>query len=1346
MPGAWTDHSLHLPRVPAAASDLAFELHLAAVEYALANPITIRDRDDIQSSKHWAEHLEPFEHQVRNLITFCRRAPVALIADEVGLGKTISAGLILSELMVRKRVRRALVVCPKILLPQWQEELRTKFRIRSEFQTGGAVRHLVHGNAPVVITTYDTARDHMATLREGSFDFLVLDEAHKLRNLHGPGNTPKMATVFREALAQRAFPYVLMLTATPIQNRLWDLYSLVDCLTAASQHDNPFGSPGAFASEFLADAASQAQRLRPRMRTEFRRRLSNYLVRTSRSASGLVFPQRMTTTVGCPQGDVEARMQAVVADVLPRLNGLSQVSVAVAMMSSPSALAAQLERMAMSGTVPHDVARQVRSLAIASPTGTKMNRLRELAGDLRVSVGEHWRMVVFTGRKETQAAIGRDLEAQGAKVAYIRGGDAAGNAAAIKAFWDDPPRANVLVSTDAGAEGVNLQVCNVVVNYDLPWNPMIVEQRIGRVQRLASQYRHVSVANLVVAGSVEERVVARLMVKLQAVADTLGDVEAILEAAGRDDEDSIQNELRELVVKSLMGQDVEAATKAVEAAIERAKVLYDQERQTVEDTLGAMDEMHRAGPRLPDLEPVAPRFDVPTFVRLAHEANGATVTEDARGRLRIAAPGQPVTLATFDESDPDLSKVASSPGFGGRWIEYYAPGTPPFEHLVGAWASRRSHRVLDARHGAARSPHDLIDAWLRDLDTDLRTEGVRVGERVPRFRGRATFRASAAVAVDRLERLVDVIVGDASKVRPVTAGDLGYVLDELYLPEYQSHDDEALRASIEEVPDLTAFATFYEARLAENLGRTHDERMSRALRERFEPFLAAELQALEGELVEQLDVVAAVSIDGVGEYPTRFRLDAGAIVEPPEVGLCHLTRKRVPTSALATCAIGGETAIVHRMVRSAASGRVGMPERARTCSVTGRTLLEDEVRTSVVSGRVAGSEHFARCAVSGDDALHLELEVCEATGSLVRPDRLTLSDITNRRVRADEVVASAQDGRRGHVSEMARCDVTGVWMAPDEAATSDVSGRTVRASLLVPSMKNPSRRGAPDETVLCSVSGKTLLADEYARSAVSGAPADPDLLVVSEESGRRGLPTEMERCEETNARLLRDEVGVCAETGRRVRRGLLATNDFTGQAMLARVLRSCPETGKRGRERDLVRCEVTDVWVAPEAVTVCTETGMRALLRLMVRCDECGAPLLEIHATRTVLGEHAHEAHTATCAWTGETHLESGLGSCRRTGIHVRRDLLADTGEARVLADLRRRAGDRDGDDADLREVVQSALPKGVRVRRVWGRSSSDATLVAFAAERASGFLGLGRAYVAGFVDRRTGAVFGELG
>ena len=103
-------------------------------------------------------------------------------------------------------------------------------------------------------------------------------------------------------------------------------------------------------------------------------------------------------------------------------------------------------------------------------------------------------------------------------------------------FRTNPPGISVIVSTDAGAEGVNLQSGNVLVNYDLPWNPMVLEQRIGRIQRLASRHENVAVINLVIADSVEERVVGRLLEKLQAVAETIGEPSGPLEplTAGRD--------------------------------------------------------------------------------------------------------------------------------------------------------------------------------------------------------------------------------------------------------------------------------------------------------------------------------------------------------------------------------------------------------------------------------------------------------------------------------------------------------------------------------------------------------------------------------------------------------------------------------------------------------------------------------------------------------------------------------------------------------------------------------------------------------------------------------------------
>jgi SNF2 family DNA or RNA helicase len=108
-------------------------LYRAALEWDLTDPIVIETRADLKSEKRWLNRLKPYHHQVTNLITFCRRLPVTLLADDVGLGKTISAGLIASELIARGRVTKILVVCPKLLGPQWQAELDTKFGIPASF-------------------------------------------------------------------------------------------------------------------------------------------------------------------------------------------------------------------------------------------------------------------------------------------------------------------------------------------------------------------------------------------------------------------------------------------------------------------------------------------------------------------------------------------------------------------------------------------------------------------------------------------------------------------------------------------------------------------------------------------------------------------------------------------------------------------------------------------------------------------------------------------------------------------------------------------------------------------------------------------------------------------------------------------------------------------------------------------------------------------------------------------------------------------------------------------------------------------------------------------------------------
>ena len=211
------------------ASPREYQTYRAALEWDVTDPIVIEKREDLKSELRWRERLEPFNHQVTNLITFCRRLPVTLIADDVGLGKTISAGLIVSELIARARLTRLLIVCPKLLGPQWQEELRTKFDLDSDIAVGKALVKAEPKGVGAVITTYSSARLHIDKIPPDRFEMLILDEAHKLRNLYGVEKRPQVAQRFYDALQQRRFRFVLMLTATPIHNRLWDLYSLLTC-------------------------------------------------------------------------------------------------------------------------------------------------------------------------------------------------------------------------------------------------------------------------------------------------------------------------------------------------------------------------------------------------------------------------------------------------------------------------------------------------------------------------------------------------------------------------------------------------------------------------------------------------------------------------------------------------------------------------------------------------------------------------------------------------------------------------------------------------------------------------------------------------------------------------------------------------------------------------------------------------------------------------------------------------------------------------------------------------------------------------------------------------------------
>ena len=234
---------------------------------------------------------------------------------------------------------------------------------------------------------------------------LILDEAHKLRNLYGTDTPPQVAVRFKKALEQRRFRFVLMLTATPIQNRLWALYSLVDLLTVARGHKNPFGSEGMFVRKFIADNRDHARQLRAESKEEFRSIVYSYMSRVRRGDAQLYFPDRVVQMHRVEPSPPELDLISVIAKPIQKLNRLAIISILQALTSSPDALMSQLNNMARNGTVPGELAASVTSIVSTMPTSAKLQGLEVLIERLKLQNPDRWRLVVFTGRLETQTTI-----------------------------------------------------------------------------------------------------------------------------------------------------------------------------------------------------------------------------------------------------------------------------------------------------------------------------------------------------------------------------------------------------------------------------------------------------------------------------------------------------------------------------------------------------------------------------------------------------------------------------------------------------------------------------------------------------------------------------------------------------------------------------------------------------------------------------------------------------------------------------------------------------------------------------------------------------------------------------
>jgi len=562
--------------------------------------------------------VEVLPHQVRVLDRALASDPIRLLlADEVGLGKTIEAGLIFSELKARGRVRRVLVVAPKGVQLQWVAEMGNRF--------GEGFALIGNAGIPIdigvdpwrsfdrIVCSMDGVkplrqrsgwsddrleehnRRRFRTLVDAGWDLVIIDEAH-----HVAGSTEDVA---RHELARElasAVPNVLLLSATPHSGKtdaFARLLGLLDpTVTEATQLTRDLVSPLVVRTEkrFAVDG-SGTPLFQPRTTaletvpygdrrveqtlyeavTDYVRSGYARAKRERRPAIGflvLLMQRLVSSSTAAIMAALERRAEALVgegeqtrlfaerAEQWGELSGEEQVEALAA--ARGAAWGDELREV----EILLDLAKKASAAGMDAKAAFLLDLLRQIQrdeGDPAVKV------VVFTEFVQTQQMLLRLLEGAGIPAASINGGMGLEERAVAQDRFRDEVR--VLVSTDAGGEGINLQFAHVVVNYDLPWNPMRIEQRIGRVDRIG-QHEPVRAVNLVLENSVDQYVLGVLEEKLWRIlaelgADKWGDV---LESTSR----NIESVYAEAIIEpERLEQDVGELAERTKSEIEDSETL-----------------------------------------------------------------------------------------------------------------------------------------------------------------------------------------------------------------------------------------------------------------------------------------------------------------------------------------------------------------------------------------------------------------------------------------------------------------------------------------------------------------------------------------------------------------------------------------------------------------------------------------------------------------------------------------------------------------------------------------------------------------------------------------------------
>ncbi|MBL4883833.1 MAG: hypothetical protein JKY95_04745 [Planctomycetaceae bacterium] len=904
------------------------------------------------------------------------------------------------------------------------------------------------------------------------------------------------------------------------------------------------------------------------------------------------------------------------------------------MMSSPQALAAQLRNMSIKNRKWAGLSDEVENLISNFGNPSKLQGLLNIIAKLKTEKPADWRIVVFTTRKETQKMIVSILDKQGVSFGVIRGGAPDANFKCVKDYTATPPLINVIISTDAGAEGINLQAGNVVVNYDLPWNPMILEQRIGRVQRLASQHAYVVILNLAVQDSPEEKVVSRLMEKLLTVSHTVGDVESILEASGGDNDNgssSFEITIRELVIKSLKGQNVKRATQLEIQSIEDAKELFEEHRNDLDSKLGDLSDLHDSGPSMPRLESITPSMPYQEFVKKALEVEGFELSTDMYGNLTASKNGVPTEQIVF--TNKEWQKHSQPGRFHGRSPRLYVPGKPDFERLVQRWLDRGQHLTRDLTVSTEVLAEKLAASWVAKIE-DARFDSISTLASHQFWQGSTKLKITVTNSVDSYETLgvvnhlpdnhdevIEHNILSSSLVNKIRKADID-------LPSLGNSGKEACS----ENPGVVGFCDFYKGRIKEEIHKSVVSGLTKKIHEDLNPSVHAETVSQNGYLYEVCDIEVHYSFEENSDYSSKISVcpATNQVLSEPEIdGKCEESERTVPSGCLGKCVRSGKHVLKHLLITSDESGRQALSRFSHVCELTGMIILDDEQLVSVVSGKSGILSSFHLSPISNRPALPFEFITCSFTGDAVLPDEINSSEISHKPFRSDQTRCSIISGLSGHESEFVKCEVTGDYLLASEATVSAVSGVYVREDQSVTSEIPPFRIGIVHELAMCGYSGKRLLADEVKMCSVTNQLVDETLLGKSDFSQQLALRSEMVRCEVTDDLLLPNETATSAVSLRQARLDFLIPSDISGKLALPDECR---------------KCEITNSIALPDELMISELSGKGFRTDQLIISD--------------VSGRVAHQSESVTCAYSEKRLLVDETGTSEVSGMIVDKELL----------------------------------------------------------------------------------------